>query len=80
VLNFPLWLKEVAQGFAIENPKFIQSMIKKYAREFETKKENVHAHKRKIVPGDYKEKLTAGTIGKLNAIFADNLKKYNYDL
>jgi len=80
VLNFPFWLQEVAKGFAIENPKFISLMIKKYKKEFEVKKENIHAHKRKILPGDYKEKLESETIGRLNAIFADNLKKYNYEV
>jgi len=80
VLNFPFWLQEVAKGFAIENIKFIDRMVKKYQGEFEIKKENIHAHKRKIVPGDYKEKLTSETIEKLNAIFSDNLKKYNYEV
>ena len=79
VLNFPFWLQEVAEGFAIENTKFIHRMIKKHKKEFEVKKENIHAHKRKIVPGDYKEKLASETIGKLNSIFSDNLKKYNYE-
>ena len=55
-------------------------MIKKYAREFEIKKENIHAHKRKIVPGDYREKLATETIAKLNAIFAENLQKYGYEI
>ncbi|MFC1845238.1 sulfotransferase domain-containing protein [Thermodesulfobacteriota bacterium] len=80
VLNFPFWLQEVAKGFAIENQEFIDSMINKYKGEFEVKKENIHAHKRKIVPGDYKEKLTSETIGKLNTVFSENLKKYNYEL
>ena len=80
VLNFPFWLQQVAKGFAIDNPNFIQRMIKKYKGEFEVKKENKHAHKRKIVPGDYKEKLTPETISKLNDIFSDNLKKYHYEL
>ena len=80
VLNFPYWLQEVAKGFAIENKRFIHSMIKKYKGEFEVKKENLHAHKRKIVPGDYKEKLKPETIGKLNTMFSENLKKYNYEL
>lgn len=79
VLNFPFWLQEVARGFGIENPKFIRRMIAKYQGEFAIKKENKHAHKRKIVPGDYKEKLTPETIEKLNNIFSDNLKKYNYE-
>ena len=80
VLNFPFWLQEVARVFGIENPTFIQRMLKKYKGEFEVKKENIHAHKRKIVPGDYKEKLTPETISKLNDILLDNLKKYQYDL
>jgi len=74
VWDFPFWLREVAKGFAIDNPKFIQRIIKKYKGEFEVKKENVHAHKQKIIPGDYKEKLTTETIRKLNDIFSDNLK------
>ncbi|MBW2466818.1 MAG: sulfotransferase domain-containing protein [Deltaproteobacteria bacterium] len=80
VLNFPFWLQEVAKGFAIENTKFINRLIKKYQGEFTVTKENIHAHKRKIVPGDYKEKLASGTIERLNGIFLDNLKKYNYEI
>ena len=79
VLDFPFWLQQVAKGFAIDNPKFIQRMIKKYHGEFGIEKENKHAHKRKIIPGDYKEKLTPETISKLNDIFSDNLKKYHYE-
>ena len=80
VLNFPAWLAKVAQGFAIDNERFISKMSKKYAGEFAVKKENVHAHKRKIVPGDYREKLATETIAKLNAIFAENLQKYGYEI
>ena len=80
VLNFPEWLEKVARGFAIDNPKFIQKLSKKYAGEFAIKKENIHAHKRKIVPGDYREKLAAETIAQLNAIFAENLQRYGYEV
>ena len=55
-------------------------MSKKYAGEFAVKKENIHAHKRKIVPGDYREKLAAETIASLNAIFAENLQRYGYEI
>lgn len=79
VLNFPFWLEEIAKGFTVDSREFIHRMIEKYQGEFEVKKENIHAHKRKIVPGDYKEKLTPETIGKLNEFFSDNLKKYNYE-
>ena len=80
VLNFPAWLAKVAQGFAIDNERFISKMSKKYAGEFAVKKENIHAHKRKIVPGDYREKLAAETIASLNAIFAENLQRYGYEI
>jgi len=80
VLNFPFWLQEVAKGFPVNTPKFINRMINKYKGEFEVKKENIHAHKRKVLPGDYKEKLSPETIEQLNTIFSNNLTKYNYDL
>jgi hypothetical protein len=31
------------------------------------------------LPGDYKEKLKPETISRLNSVFSDNLKKYNYE-
>lgn len=80
VLNFPRWLEEVAKGFAIDDTTFIDRTVKKYQGEFEVKKENIHAHKRKIIPGDYKEKLAPKTIEMLNEIFSDNLKKYKYEI
>lgn len=78
VLDFPYWLDAVAKGFGIEKRKCIDNICNKYKREFDVKIENIHAHKRKIIPGDYKEKLKPETISKLNAIFADNLERYGY--
>jgi hypothetical protein len=79
VINFPYWLKEVTKVFDIKNEKRIDKILKKYSGEFEVKRENIYAHKRKILPGDYKEKLKTDTILRLNSIFSDNLKKYNYE-
>jgi hypothetical protein len=80
VLNFPYWLQEVAEGFGIENKELLEHLSDKYKGEFQVKNENIHAHKRKIVPGDYREKLTTETIEKLNTMFSVNLKKYGYEL
>ena len=33
---------------------------------------------RKVVPGDHREKLSTGTIERLNEIFADEMAKYGY--
>jgi hypothetical protein len=79
VINFPYWLKEVAKGFGIKSENQIDKIFKKYKKEFEIKKENIYAHKRKILPGDYKEKLKSETISRLNSIFSDILKIYNYE-
>jgi len=40
--------------------------------------ENVHAHVRKVTPGDHKEKLQPLTIEKLNTILREVLVKYRY--
>jgi hypothetical protein len=79
VVNFPYWVREVAKVFDINTEKQIEKICKKYNKEFEIKRENVYAHKRKILPGDYKEKLKPETISRLNSVFSDNLKKYNYE-
>lgn len=79
VLNFPDWLNKVAKGFNIGNKRFIHRMLRKYKGEFEVKKENIYTHKRKIVPGDYEEKLQQDTIMELNSIFSNNLKRYDYE-
>ena len=44
------------------------------------KSEDVNAHIRKVIPGDYKEKLKVGTITKLNECFKDILLKYQYHI
>ena len=79
VLDFPKWLDEVANGFGIAEQGFRQKLLRKYRNEFNVKRENVYSHKRKIVPGDYLEKLQPETINRLNEIFAENLKLYQYD-
>ncbi len=78
ILDFPKWLAEVVSGFGLKSEDFSQKLLKKYKKEFNVKKENVYSHKRKIIPGDYQEKLQPETIIRLNEIFAENLKVYRY--
>lgn len=80
VLNFPKWLGAVAEGFGITDDGFIQKLQKKYRKEFSIKKENTYSHKRKIIPGDYLEKLQPETINRLNEIFSENLNLYGYSI
>jgi len=55
-----------------------EKFYNKYKNEFKITKENVSKHKRKITPGDYKEKLQESTINKLNDEFKDILKILHY--
>ncbi len=48
--------------------------------DFNVKTEDVNQHKRRVTPGDYKEKLKPETISKLNAAFGDILEKLDYPL
>ncbi|MGC1310057.1 MAG: hypothetical protein WA885_22745 [Phormidesmis sp.] len=53
-------------------------LVKKYQNEFAPpKKEDVFQHRRQIIPGDYKRKLKASTIEKLNNEFHDVLEVLN---
>ena len=38
---------------------------------FDVSEENVYSHKRKVTPGDHREKLKPATIAELNEIFAE---------
>ncbi len=42
------------------------------------RREDIHEHIRKVVPGDHREKLTAETIVRLNAIFAPVHQAFGY--
>lgn len=78
VTNFKEWIIPIAQEFnlTIEEKNKI---IDQYTDEFIPKKEDKYAHKRKMTPGDYKDKLKPETIEELNTTFKDVLQKLNYN-
>jgi hypothetical protein len=78
VCNLSAWLGAVAKNFDIVDIKCIEKICDKYRQEFIVRRENIYAHKRKIMPGDYLEKLKPETIAQLNSVLADNLVAYDY--
>ena len=55
---------------------FLHSTIARY--DIIPEVEDPHQHIRKATPGDHKEKLPPATIARLNALFADELRRFNY--
>ena len=82
VLDFPDWLPQFLEPFPLKDrERFIAEQIRKRASQFDLDgSEDVRAHKRKAVPGDHKEKLSAATIQELNQMFAGSLKHLNYEI
>lgn len=81
VSDFSAWLTKVVMPFDFPNEKNItERLVLKFKDEFHTDKEDIFKHKRRITPGDYKEKLKPETIFKLNQMFAPILKRLNYEV
>ncbi|WP_417484663.1 sulfotransferase domain-containing protein [Maricaulis salignorans] len=82
VLNFADWLPKFVENFPLlDREAFIAKQIHKRAKQFELDgAEDVMAHKRKVTPGDHKEKLEPATIAKLNQIFGNTLDVLNYEV
>jgi len=78
VLNFREWLSQVISPLNFENEELIADYYyRKYCDEFEPKAETF-SHKRKVIPGDHKVKLKPATIEKLNAIYSDVIRIFNF--
>lgn len=81
VLRFKDWLPKIIDVFdfhPVRSRVLLAKYLFKYRHSFKPPKTEAQAHKRKITPGDHKDKLKAGTIEELNHIFADILREYNY--
>jgi len=82
VLNFPKWVKVATTNFNLTKAKQKQ-IITKFQKEFknvsETNPKQIinglrKSHKRRIYPGDYKNKFDRPTIKYLNELFASHLE------
>jgi len=80
VTDFRSWLSKIIPPFSIpDSEKVITRLARKHRDSFKITRENIWDHKRKITPGDYKEKLKPETIRELNILFKDILRKLDYE-
>ncbi|MEO5721333.1 MAG: sulfotransferase domain-containing protein [Chthoniobacterales bacterium] len=75
VADFPTWLRKVVAPFELENAEeTYRFVLDRHEAEVKPAGENPWLHKRKVTPGDYKEKLKPETIEELNRRFGKVLE------
>ncbi len=78
VLDFPAWAACAIEPFRFRMPRlWLNRYRQKFAPEFEPKTESM-THRRKMTPGDHREKLRPKTIALLNQRFAPVLERFGY--
>jgi len=80
VLAFPSWLKKIMSAFCLTNPEETCQLVEaRHAQSVAAgEEEDIWSHKRKVTPGDHREKLRPETIVRLNEIFAPVFRKLGY--
>lgn len=79
VLAFPSWLEKIVDAFNLPDPGETCAVVTaRHANSVAAGEEDVWSHKRKVTPGDHREKLQAGTIRQLDQIFASVLERLGY--
>lgn len=79
VLDFPSWLRKVIARFELADADETYRIVAaRYAETVKPQGEDIFSHKRKVVPGDYKEKLRPETIAELNRRFSKVLDALGY--
>lgn len=78
VLDFPSWARTAIEPFEFRFPgRALNRYVKKFSSQFEVKQESM-SHRRKVTPGDHKEKLQPSTIEALNDRFQEVLTRFGY--
>ena len=79
VLSFPSWLQKIIGAFDLSDPEETRAVVAaRHANSVAAGEEDVWSHKRKVTPGDHREKLQPETIRKLDLVFATVLEKFGY--
>ena len=79
VLAFPSWLEKICRAFDLTNPEETRAVVTaRHANSVAAGEEDVRSHKRKVTPGDHREKLRPETIRELDQVFALVLEKLGY--
>lgn len=84
VLNYPKWLNNFLSSFpGLDGSTFNEIYLylhEKHKHDFIFSSEQIHKHKRKILPGDHIEKLQTETIEVLNNELKEILETLSYPL
>ena len=79
VLDFPSWLRKIVDRFEIQDAEETYRFVAaRHAAAVQPTAENIWSHKRKVTPGDYREKLKPETIAELNRRFGEVLNALGY--
>jgi hypothetical protein len=79
VLDFANWLKQLIDAFELaDSNRTYRALMVRHGDTVKPVGENVWSHKRKVTPGDYKEKLRPETIATLNSRFSEALDALGY--
>ena len=78
VCSFYSWCRCIVEFMGVKNPTWTTIRLAwRYRNEFRSRGESLK-HKRRITPGDHKEKLKPKTIDRLNQRFEIILKRFGY--
>jgi Sulfotransferase domain len=79
VLDFPSWLRKFLAAFELADADATYRFVeRRHAETVKPAGEDIWSHKRKVTPGDYKEKLKPETIAELNLRFSEVLDALGY--
>lgn len=77
VTNFDVWIKKICEYMGLELSNSQRDRIYAMA-DFKVDKENIHSHKRSVLPGNYKKHLSQATIDELNELFKTPNEYFGY--
>lgn len=79
VLDFGSWLRKFLAVFELADADRTYGFVsRRHAETVKPTDEDIWSHKRKVTPGDYKDKLRPETISKLNLRFSEVLDALGY--
>ena len=78
-LDFASWLRKFLAPFELADADETYKLVmRRHAKTVKPAGEDIWSHKRRVTPGDYKEKLRPETISKLNVRFRQVLDALGY--
>ncbi len=78
-LDLPAWMQTLAGVFDPDRAEALAAeVLPKTQGHAEPAVEDIWSHKRKVIPGDHRDKLSAETITRLNEVFSVSLHRLGY--